>query len=132
MKTYNCIHCNKEQKSRGVNFANKYCDNKCQQEAQYKKRIEEWQSGGKFGKNYVKRYLAEKQDGCWQCNITTWMDKKIVLELEHIDGNSNNNKEENLSLLCPNCHSQTPTYKSKNLGNGRHARRERYAAGKSF
>jgi predicted HNH restriction endonuclease len=45
--------------------------------------------------------------------------------LEHIDGNAYNNSESNLSLLCPNCHSQTPTYKAKNKGNGRVERRER-------
>ena len=50
---------------------------------------------------------------------------KESLELEHIDGNAYNNSESNLSLLCPNCHSQTPTYKAKNKGNGRVERRER-------
>lgn len=47
-------------------------------------------------------------------------DKKPVnVELEHIDGNSSNNNLSNLILLCPNCHSCTPTYKSKNRGKGR-------------
>jgi 5-methylcytosine-specific restriction endonuclease McrA len=54
------------------------------------------------------------------------------LQLEHKDGNSENNKPENLCLLCPNCHSQTPTYGAKNKGNGRHYRRIRYAQGKSY
>ena len=60
------------------------------------------------------------------------MGKSIVLELEHIDGNSDNNTEENLTILCPNCHSQTLTYKNRNKGNGRHNRRMRYHEGKSF
>jgi 5-methylcytosine-specific restriction endonuclease McrA len=55
-----------------------------------------------------------------------------ALELEHKDGNSDNNIEDNLELLCPNCHSQSPTYKAKNVGNGRHYRRQLYAKGKSF
>lgn len=58
--------------------------------------------------------------------------KDIVLELEHKDGNSQNNSKENVCLICPNCHSQTPTYKGKNKGNGRHSRRKRYAEGKSY
>ena len=66
------------------------------------------------------------------CGITEWNNKKIVLELEHKDGNSENNDLVNLELLCPNCHSQTPTYKAKNKGKGRHSRRERYKDGKSY
>ena len=43
----------------------------------------------------------------------------IPLEIEHIDGNALNNKEENLILLCPNCHSLTKTYRGANRGNGK-------------
>lgn len=57
---------------------------------------------------------------------------QIPLEVEHKDGNSENNSLINLCLLCPNCHAQTPTYKSKNKGNGRHSRRQRYKDGKSY
>lgn len=69
---------------------------------------------------------------CQECGISKWNDKDITLDLEHIDGNSMNNSFMNLTLLCPNCHSQTPTYKSKNVGNGRHSRRKRYKDGKSY
>jgi predicted HNH restriction endonuclease len=55
-----------------------------------------------------------------------------VLELEHKDGNGENNDLKNICLLCPNCHSQTATYKNKNKGNGRHYRRKRYSEGKSY
>lgn len=49
-----------------------------------------------------------------ECIITnTWNGKKLVLHLDHIDGNSLNHKLENLQLLCPNCHSQTSTYSGK-------------------
>ena len=57
---------------------------------------------------------------------------KVPIELEHIDGNSNNNELSNLKLLCPNCHSLTPTYKGANRGNGRYERKERYKKGKSY
>lgn len=46
-----------------------------------------------------------------------WMSQKIPLELDHIDGHPDHNLKENLRLLCPNCHSQTPTHAGKNVGN---------------
>jgi len=51
---------------------------------------------------------------CSNCLLTEWLDNLIPLELEHIDGNSSNNLIDNLILLCPNCHSFTPTYRGKN------------------
>lgn len=67
--------------------------------------------------NKVKlKLLREKifNHTCSSCNQTTWLDKSIPLELDHIDGNRNNYKLSNLRLLCPNCHAQTPTYRGKN------------------
>jgi len=64
---------------------------------------------------------------CESCNNSEWLGDPITLELDHIDGNNENNLENNLKLLCPNCHSKTPTYKGKNKGNGRAWRREMYA-----
>ena len=133
-KTYNCVNCGVEHTTPNKHSAHaKYCSQKCQNDFQHKVRIEKWKNGEKTpGKATIKRYLAESKSGCWECGIEEWNGKPIVLELEHIDGNSDNNEESNLSLLCPNCHSQTPTYKSRNRGNGRHYRRVRYAEGKSF
>ena len=51
---------------------------------------------------------------CFICHIKEWQNKTLVLELDHINGNKHDNCLENLRLLCPNCHSQTPTYRSKN------------------
>lgn len=56
----------------------------------------------------------------------------LTLILDHIDGNPENNRRDNLRLICPNCDSQLPTYKSRNRGNGRAFRRQRYADGKSY
>lgn len=58
--------------------------------------------------------------------------KTTVIEVDHVDGDSENNSLNNLRLLCPNCHSQTDTYKGKNRGRGRFKRRQRYHAGLSF
>lgn len=51
-----------------------------------------------------------KEYKCECCGLENWLGKPIVLQLHHIDGNKNNNKLENLQLLCPNCHSQTDNY----------------------
>lgn len=131
MKTFSCLNCGTEHKWRGVNFANKYCDNQCQKDFEYKQYIAEWKQGlqnGKCGKlqtsKYIKRYILEKQEGkCASCGIDSWLGSSITLELDHKDGNSDNNTEKNLRCLCPNCHSQTPTYKAKNVGKGRKHRK---------
>jgi len=51
---------------------------------------------------------------CSGCKLDSWIDQPIPLELDHIDGNHQNNALENLRLLCPNCHALTPTFRGKN------------------
>lgn len=51
---------------------------------------------------------------CYSCNNTEWMSNLIPLELDHIDGNHQNNNLNNLRLLCPNCHALTDNYCGKN------------------
>lgn len=83
----------------------------------------------------VKRYLIlERGCSCESCDNSEQMGQPIKLELHHIDGNSDNRDRANLKLLCPNCHSMTPTYKGANKGNGKRqmTRRQRFADGKTF
>lgn len=129
-KEIECIVCNqKSQQAINKKASYLYCSNKCQQ---IKQTIDKVNNGIASHKTLKKYLILQYGEKCWSCGITEWNNQKIVFELEHIDGNSENNNLENLSILCPNCHSQTPTYKAKNIGNGRHYRRKRYSEGKSF
>ena len=51
---------------------------------------------------------------CYKCKITEWLGSPAPLELEHINGDRFDNRKENLTILCPNCHAQTKTYRGKN------------------
>lgn len=64
-----------------------------------------------------------KNHKCESCGLEYWLDKIIPLELHHIDGDRNNNSIENLMVLCPNCHTQTETYKGKNVRKWRNGSR---------
>ena len=56
---------------------------------------------------------------CQDCQIDSWRDKPLSLHLDHINGIDNDNRIENLRLLCPNCHSQTKTYcRKKSIAHG--------------
>lgn len=65
----------------------------------------------------IKKILIDKkilEYKCCDCgNTGKWNGKPIVLELDHINGVNNDNRIENLRILCPNCHSQTPTFRRK-------------------
>ena len=63
-----------------------------------------------------RRVLHESNYRCKECGIgEEWQGKQLVLELDHIDGDNQNNKPENLRILCPNCHSQTHTFRARNI-----------------
>ena len=126
-----CKNCGKE-----LNERHKiYCDNKCQKEFEYKQYIQKWKDGleddvrGDYQLSaYIRRYLFEKYENkcatCGWSEINIWTNS-LPLEVHHIDGDYTNNEESNLTLLCPNCHSLTDTYKNANT-NGRSGRKKYY------
>ena len=130
----NCLNCGKE-----ILKTRKYCDNKCQADYQHKLWIERWKNGEETGlkgkyqvSDHIRRYLKDKFNN--QCSRCGWSEVNpytglVPLEIEHIDGNYLNNNEDNLDLICPNCHSLTATYKGANKGNGRKDRKKYYLYG---
>jgi len=119
-------------------WSSKYCSNKCQWEFQYRVYIERWRRGEVTGtkginakgvSNHLKRFLIIKfGERCAECGWNKRHQKtnKVPLELDHIDGNADNNHEGNIRLLCPNCHSLTDNFRNLNRGRGRLWRKEKY------
>lgn len=133
-----CLFCKKKFKPKR-NTSGLYCSNQCQINLRKEEKVKEWlKTGvchpGTKRTHYVRDYLYSAQNNkCSICKMKNiWNKKEINFILDHIDGDSTNNNRENLRLVCPNCDSQLPTYKSKNNGKGRHTRRQRYAEDKSY
>lgn len=58
-----------------------------------------------------------KQPKCEECGWAVLsLDGRLPLELDHINGDSRDNRLENLRILCPNCHSLKPTHRGRNIG----------------
>lgn len=125
-----CLFCNKEFNPLRGNVG-KFCTQKCS--ASYRKQqvINLINSGNYKPKSTqtraLKNFLIETRGyKCESCGLSEWLNQKIVLTLEHKDGDATNNKLCNVQLLCWNCHSLTPTFCGKNKNGTRHWRKERY------
>lgn len=67
-----------------------------------------------------KRIIYEQNEKCNVCGLDKWLNKPLILELEHKDGDRNNNNRNNLEALCPNCHSLTNTWRGRNKKTNKH------------
>lgn len=119
-----CKFCEKVIKGK---YSNKYCDQKCFELGIIKNSDEKYFLGLITEQKTVKKaYLRHNPEICACCGIgKEWNEKPLVLQLDHIDGNSDNNFPDNLRLLCPNCHTQTDTFCSKQVQNSEPKQRRR-------
>jgi hypothetical protein len=126
-KKFFCQNCGKEiYRMSGIP---KFCDNTCQGEHKRNSSIKNWLENQEafsdilinHSRGYIKKFLLEEQQHkCKICGIIDeWKGGKLVFILDHIDGKATNNQKYNLRLICHNCDSQLPTYKSKNKNSSR-------------
>ena len=121
-----CLNCGAK-----IRYNATYCSAACHREYEQREWVKGWLDGEISGNSNsmwkshsqrIRTYLFDKYDNkCARCG---WSEVNpftgnISLEIEHIDGNANNNRPENITLLCPNCHSLTSTYRGANKGRGR-------------
>lgn len=117
-----CKNCGKE-----IRYNKIFCDVKCIGEHKHKESYlyflnnhEEYSNGGYTPKGFKDFFLNEQDGKCAICGINQeWNGNKLVFIIDHIDGDASNNKRENIRMICPNCDSQTNTFKSKNKNSKR-------------
>jgi predicted transcriptional regulator len=115
-----CINCEELTK-------NKFCTSFCSSSYKHKEAYNDYLknnykycNGGYTPKNFKDFFLNDQNNKCQICNIDSkWMNRDLIFVIDHIDGDASNNKRENIRMICPNCDSQTETFKSKNKNSKR-------------
>lgn len=108
-------------------YQGKYCSNRCQNRKKRLDHIAQFLAGElkdtqrRLMTNILKELRGRR---CQLCNRAKWMGQPIPLEIDHADGNHNNNQPDNIRLICCNCAGLLPTFKGANKGNGRNYRKE--------
>lgn len=120
---YFCEHCGGEISGSGK----KFCSSQCSADHRYTEKIAMWVSGdydasrqsgeiSSWARNYL---LKQSNHACSKCgwSVANPTTGKVILTLEHKDGNWQNNRFDNLEVLCYNCHTLTKTFGSLNAKN---------------
>ena len=114
-----CSFCEKEYPARFKN--RKYCSRKCHNDSKIHKILVTGSFNSSWNNNRsIRNYLIQTYgNNCMICNQSgnNWNGKPITLVVDHIDGKADNWSVSNIRLVCPNCDSQLPTFKGRNVGN---------------
>ena len=130
-----CEHCGREYilyKGHGGH----YCSHECYVDAQRKKSVEEWKNGTATGhdkrykiKPLIREYFLKRAEyKCERCEFSgvNPYTGKSILQLHHKDGNAANVSEENIEVLCPNCHAMTENFGSRNKSSVKKYKKKEY------
>lgn len=114
----------------------RFCSSACFHEYMFEERVKSWKETPELYckedmPSFIRRYLFAKyggrcsNPGCGWCEVNPYSGE-VPLEVHHIDGDCTNNQENNLVLLCPNCHSLTNNHGSLNNGNSKRYKLKQY------
>ena len=127
-----CLNCGNPVRTRN----SKFCSVECKREYTQQKLVEKWKDGKINGcdicgdiREFVKRYLMKKNDcKCERCGFDKVNEYTglSILQIHHKDGDCFNTAEDNLELLCPNCHALTENFGSRNKNATRTDKRTKY------
>jgi uncharacterized Zn-binding protein involved in type VI secretion len=102
----------------------KFCSNTCQGEFSVKTKLNENSSYSQSIRKYILRLRGEQCEECGQ--LPEHNGKPLKMQIDHVNGNTRDNRLVNLKILCPNCHTQTITWGSGNISD--EGKKRRHAA----
>jgi hypothetical protein len=122
---FRCLFCSTVIPWKGIASSHKFCNTQCcgnwKKQQWFDTNRKDFENGTMKARAGIKKFVVER-DG-YTCAICSQLpfhnEQPLIMILDHIDGDASNNKPTNFRLVCPNCDTQLPTYKAKNIGNGR-------------
>jgi len=113
-----CLNCSNKVKRNKSKFCSMECSLNYKAIEKRREVLSNLENGKYISFKQLRALLLDTYKTCQECNIEPiWNNKPLSFQIDHIDGNSDNNDIKNLRVLCPNCHTQTITWCSRNIKN---------------